>query len=69
MAFTLSWFISVCLQLLLGLYDVSDVLGELTLRAIADIVPICGGGIISPKRRPIFTDGLPDVSVLQASFK
>ena len=51
------------LQILLGLHDVNDDLGALSLRALADLVPLLGGAsVLCPRRRHLFTSAVPNVS-------
>ena len=52
----------VCLQVLVGLHDVSDEMVQATLRALADLVGLLGGEtVIGTARSTIFADSTPRV--------
>lgn len=52
-----------CLQLLVGIKDTNEQLVSVTLRALADLIPVLGAAVvIGGKRAKLFTDGRPKVS-------
>ena len=60
--FTIELPVHLCLQVLLGVKDNNDSLVELSLRALADMVPLLGGDtVIGCHRVRIFAEGKPNV--------
>ena len=50
------------LQLLVGIKDTNEQLVSVTLRALADLVPVLGAAaVVGGKRAKLFTDGRPKV--------
>jgi SCY1-like protein 3 len=51
------------IQLLVGIKDTNEQLVSVTLRALADLIPVLGAAaVIGGKRAKLFTDGRPKVS-------